>query len=312
MTKTHIFTMTMVGRALFVSAATITVLALLADGFPHSMMMTKTTMMVAPQFSFSKRTRICHNINVPSSSIIYSRNIHRDQWPSPGLCLYRGRRGNSRDTERFRKTKNPASFLKDYVKQIYDTLYRKSRAIQRIIRTYTERYTIYVLECEDGKYYVGSTSHRKQRFRQHLTKRGGSSWTRQHKPIRVVKEYKRVPELYYLGLEAKVTAECMLEYGINNVRGAMFALTRNYTVTDLGALTGFLGHYNNLNYKELSIYLQRTLPATKFGGGSARRSRRRKSKVRKERIAHSGDLCYNCGERGHWAADCPNQEEGIF
>ena len=37
--------------------------------------------------------------------------------------------------------------------------------IQKLIRSRVEKFTVYVLECEDGKFYVGSTSHRKQRFR---------------------------------------------------------------------------------------------------------------------------------------------------
>jgi hypothetical protein len=241
---------------------------------------------------------------IPSSISIYSRKSHtcRDHWPS-GLCSYRER---GRDVDRSKETKNTVSILKDGVKRIYDALSRKLWSIQRFIRAYTERYTIYVLECEDGKYYVGSTTHRKQRLRQHLTKRGGSSWTRQHKPIRVVKEYKRIPELYYLGLEAKVTAECMQEYGINNVRGAMFSLTRDYTVADLDALTGFLGHHNNLNYREVSMYLNRTLPRAEICGGGPTRSPSSKKK-RKVQKARRSDRCHNCGERGHWAANCTNQ-----
>jgi hypothetical protein len=304
------------GRALFVyTATTITLLALLADGFQQP----SSTRMVAPQISFVKRTtRIRHKMNmIPLSSIsniIYSRKIssRNHQCLSGGLLLFREKR--DRDMERFNtSTKKPVlSVLKNYMKQIYATLYRKSRFLQRFIRAYTERYTIYVLECENGKFYVGSTRHRKQRLRQHLTSRGGSSWTRQHKPIRVTKEYKRVPELHHLGLEAKVTAECMLEYGVNNVRGAMFALTRDYTVADLDALTGFLGHYNNLNYRELNMTLSRTLPQAELlggGNGGPKRSRvGKKSKVRRDKNSPSaGDRCHNCGERGHWAANCTNQ-----
>ena len=101
----------------------------------------------------------------------------------------------------------------------------------RAMRRFFQKYTIYVLELQGGKYYVGSTSHKRRRWRQHWSGTGqGAAWTRRHAPIRVVFQHKRVPELYYLGLEAKVTAEWMLKHGVNNVRGAMFAETRKYTL----------------------------------------------------------------------------------
>lgn len=104
----------------------------------------------------------------------------------------------------------------------------------RSMRRFFQKYTIYVLELQGGKYYVGSTSHKQKRWRQHWSGRSGkgqgAAWTRRHAPIRVVFQHKRVPELYYLGLEAKVTAEWMLKHGVNNVRGAMFAETRKYTL----------------------------------------------------------------------------------
>ena len=90
--------------------------------------------------------------------------------------------------------------------------------LKKKIRAICERNTVYVLECEGGKYYVGSTSHRRQRKRQHFeSKRGGSAFTRLYRPIRVHAEYRRIPQRYYLGMEAKITAECMLLHGINNV-----------------------------------------------------------------------------------------------
>mmetsp|Transcript_25599 Transcript_25599/g.59062 ORF Transcript_25599/g.59062 Transcript_25599/m.59062 type:complete len:243 (-) Transcript_25599:504-1232(-) len=131
---------------------------------------------------------------------------------------------------------------------------------KKFIRKITEGSTVYVLECENGKYYVGSTTNKKQRFKQHLMKRGGSKWTKEHKPIKVLKEYTRIPSAYVLGQEAKVTAELMLKHGVNNVRGAMFAKPRMYTLEDLDALTGFLGHYNELSYKEIAFNLKKTLP----------------------------------------------------
>ena len=122
----------------------------------------------------------------------------------------------------------------------------KSRKVLRYVR---DKYTIYVLECENNKYYVGSTIHRKRRFKQHM-QNDGSSWTKLHKPVRLIKEYRRIPERYYLGYEAQITAELMLEKGVNNVRGAMFTRTKDYTrqEPDIAALVAFLGHYCDLKY----------------------------------------------------------------
>lgn len=128
------------------------------------------------------------------------------------------------------------------------------------LRSIIERHTIYVLECDDDKIYVGSTTNRKQRIKTHFSDGGGSAWTRLHKPISIMKQYKRVPGEYSLGLEAQVTANLMWKLGVNNVRGAMFSETRDYTRRDLVALTGFLGHYNELDYQALYRALRDTLP----------------------------------------------------
>lgn len=163
------------------------------------------------------------------------------------------------------------------------------------------RYTVYVLLCENEKYYVGSTTNRKRRIREHSSERGGSKWTRLHKPVRLVKEYRRIPADYYLGKEAQVTAEFMWKHGINNVRGAMFAEPRPYTQEDIDALTGFLGHYNNLDYGELKEALEEDL-VTKH-----RPPRRKKQKKKNRLKSRTKDKCFHCGEAGHWAYECPNR-----
>ena len=148
-----------------------------------------------------------------------------------------------------------------------------------------------------------------------MSSRGGSKWTRIHKPLRLAKEYRRVPADYYLGKEAQVTAELMLQHGINNVRGAMFAKPRNYTVDDVAALTGFLGHYNDLNYKKLGNVLEKEL-----GVGTRRipkHTHTHSSNNSKSTsmgtgtmgtggVDKSNDKCFRCGEKGHWANECPH------
>lgn len=46
-------------------------------------------------------------------------------------------------------------------------------------------YFIYILECQDQSYYIGSTNDISKRFKAHMAGKG-ASYTRSHKPIRIV------------------------------------------------------------------------------------------------------------------------------
>lgn len=125
------------------------------------------------------------------------------------------------------------------------------------------RYSVYVLECSGGKYYVGSTQRAlKERWREHTSLRGGSMWTKLYKPLRILHRegMSRIPPQFYLGVESKITAKLMMIHGINNVRGAQFSDPRNLTVADLPALTGFIGHNLGMDYKEVERLLLLRLP----------------------------------------------------
>lgn len=167
---------------------------------------------------------------------------------------------NKRITKKYSKKK----------KRIRDSIMFRWRGFRNRIRRIVYRNTVYVLECEGDKYYVGSTGNRKQRYRQHFdNERGGSKWTRMHKPIRVIAEYKRIPTRYLLGMESQTTAEYMMKYGINNVRGAAFCQTAQFTMADISDLTKFLGHYNQLDYKDLKRELRAVLPLPKSQASSS-------------------------------------------
>jgi putative endonuclease len=56
----------------------------------------------------------------------------------------------------------------------------------------------YILECNDGSYYVGSTNNLQRRLRQHQTGKG-AKYTRSHLPVKLVyvEEYDRVTDAYH-------------------------------------------------------------------------------------------------------------------
>ena len=77
---------------------------------------------------------------------------------------------------------------------------------------------VYVLQLENGKYYVGKTSkHICERYQEHL-KGEGSAWTRKYRPVCVLEEYNGVTDFD----EDKITKMYMSEYGIENVRGGAY------------------------------------------------------------------------------------------
>lgn len=90
--------------------------------------------------------------------------------------------------------------------------------------------SIYVLQLEKGKYYVGKSENLQVRFQEH--KQGtGSSWTRTYKPIRILKKIPIESNFE----EDKVTKEYMAKYGIENVRGGSY-VTKHLSEEDQSIL----------------------------------------------------------------------------
>lgn len=76
---------------------------------------------------------------------------------------------------------------------------------------------IYVLELEEGKYYVGKTLYPEFRLDQHFNSTG-AEWTKKYKPLQILQI---IPDCDDFD-EDKYTLKCMEQYGINNVRGGSF------------------------------------------------------------------------------------------
>jgi cellular nucleic acid-binding protein len=76
---------------------------------------------------------------------------------------------------------------------------------------------IYILQLQNGKYYVGKTSNPSFRLEQHFNAEG-SSWTKKYKPISLIDI---IPDCDDYD-EDKYTIQFMERYGINNTRGGSF------------------------------------------------------------------------------------------
>jgi putative endonuclease len=93
--------------------------------------------------------------------------------------------------------------------------------------------TVYVLRCAGGKFYVGFTTDLAARVEEHASGDGGSEWTRQHKPLELVETHSVADEEQGKALEKQLTLEHMMQYGVNNVRGAGYTQTREYVSSGL-------------------------------------------------------------------------------
>lgn len=77
--------------------------------------------------------------------------------------------------------------------------------------------SLYVLQLENNKWYVGKTTDIAARFKQHASG-AGSAWTKNYKPLKIV-ETRRLKDQYD---ETNTTKEYMKKYGVDNVRGGAY------------------------------------------------------------------------------------------
>ena len=129
-------------------------------------------------------------------------------------------------------------------------------------------YSIYVLELEGNRYYVGKTKDTNSRIKRHF-KGYGAEYTKKFKPVKIEKIYYNCEE------ELKYTLEYMEKYGIDNVRGGPFvklSLPKEYIITIKQMITseqnrcfncGETGHYvrecslrNKEKAKKINFYLR--------------------------------------------------------
>jgi len=142
---------------------------------------------------------------------------------------------------------------------------------------------IYILKCEENKFYVGKTKSIVERLKEH--KEGtGSAFTKKYKVRDIDKVYSNCDDFD----EDKYVKKYMSIYGIDNVRGGSYSQIKLSKETiqflqkeinsslDLCSFCGMKGHFINYCPKN-------------------------KAKQYKDK---TNDTCYKCGKKGHWSTNC--------
>lgn len=83
--------------------------------------------------------------------------------------------------------------------------------------------TLYVLELDNNRYYIGMTTDIVRRYNEHMSGKG--CWfTAMYKPIRILELQSTGTKITSEAalLESKLAAKYVIKYGIDNVRGGAF------------------------------------------------------------------------------------------
>ncbi len=161
--------------------------------------------------------------------------------------------------------------------------------------------TVYVLKCEQNKYYVGKTLQPLQRVVDHFANRD-CEWARRYRPQQVVETKRNVDVME----EDQVVVDYMRRFGIGNVRGGSYDtiqlsdLTLKYLEDEMSAAeerayqAEFQGHFNPLS----------TIRRNPLYNPGYQETNEEDEEHEWDRFNEDDERCYRCGRYGHYANDC--------
>ncbi len=177
---------------------------------------------------------------------------------------------------------------------------------------------VYVLECSDGKYYVGRTNDFSKRLDMHLNG-SGSFWTRRYPMVNVIDINWNADKFD----EDKYVIKYMDKYGIDNVRGGSYSqmiLNEDLKKT----INRYLVTANNLCYIcNKDDHLIRECPQNPKNPKIFNERKRiienetetepndndndmepSKKKLKFDYSQHNNHMCDRCGRTGHYTEQC--------
>ena len=168
--------------------------------------------------------------------------------------------------------------------------------------TSTER--LYVLELQNGKYYVGITHNLQRRYQEHVDG-VGSVWTKKYAPLAIERSVLVDGPLH----EDRVTKELMLKHGIHNVRGGSYCRIDlddgqyQSLTTELRSAAGVCFKCGRAGHFAAQCHLQ-AVSKKAHPKAVHKKNKRKPTQSHSRTVPKRGEGCFRCRRSGHFADSC--------
>jgi len=153
---------------------------------------------------------------------------------------------------------------------------------------------IYILQLEQGKYYIGKTSNPQFRIESHFNF-NGSAWTNKYKPIKLIKLIPNCDDYD----EDKYTRFYMDKYGFQNVRGGSYVKIKLDTTT-----IAHLQQMSNGTNNKCFIFSKEGHFVKDCEENECWETESDDSEQDEEENESDEYCCFRCGRGGHFVSSC--------